>query len=176
MSAATAATAGRVLRPGAPGDGNAPRIGPCDFRRPALLTEGELRRLRAVHEDFVRYAGARLSLALRLEFGASLAALEPMPFAAFAAALPEPVHLTLFRAEPLAGTGLLAVTPRLARALADRLLGGRGAGGPASRVLTEVGIGIFNVFRREGIEIPFPQTDVWFRDKPVNVAISRAQP
>ncbi len=45
-----------------------------------------------------------------------------------------------------------------------------------SRVLTEVGIGIFNVFRREGIEIPFPQTDVWFRDKPVNVAIARAKP
>ena len=45
-----------------------------------------------------------------------------------------------------------------------------------SRVLTEIGIGIFNVFRREGIEIPFPQTDVWFRDKPVNVAITRARP
>ena len=45
-----------------------------------------------------------------------------------------------------------------------------------SRVLTEIGIGIFNVFRREGIEIPFPQTDVWFRDKPVNVAISRTKP
>ncbi len=45
-----------------------------------------------------------------------------------------------------------------------------------SRVLTEVGIGIFNVFRREGIEIPFPQTDVWFRDKPVNVAVTRTRP
>lgn len=141
-AAAHAVPAGRVLRADGPAVGAAPRIGPCDFHRPVLLTEGELRRLRAVHEDFARYLGARLSLALRLEFGVKLGAIEPATFSAFAAALPEPVHVTLFRAEPLAGTGLLAVTPRLALALADRLLGGRGVGVPAGRTLTDVEVAL----------------------------------
>ena len=40
-----------------------------DFRNPAFLSEGELRRLRLLHEDFVRYLASRLSLYLLMEFG-----------------------------------------------------------------------------------------------------------
>ena len=33
-----------------------------DFRNPVFLSEVELRRLRLLHEDFIRYLGARLAL------------------------------------------------------------------------------------------------------------------
>ena len=38
-----------------------------DFRRPVFLKEVEVRHLRALHEDFVRFLGGRLSLFLRME-------------------------------------------------------------------------------------------------------------
>ena len=40
-----------------------------DFRNPVFLSEVELRRLRLLHEDYIRYLSARLSLFLRMEFG-----------------------------------------------------------------------------------------------------------
>lgn len=37
------------------------KVEPYDFRNPAFLSEVELRRLRLLHEDFIRYLSARLS-------------------------------------------------------------------------------------------------------------------
>src|SRR5437762_2305241 len=56
---------------------------PYDFRNPAFLTEGELRRLRLLHSDFVRYLSARLSLFLRMEFGLELAQLNTVAYSKF---------------------------------------------------------------------------------------------
>ncbi|MEO6875333.1 MAG: FliM/FliN family flagellar motor switch protein [Opitutaceae bacterium] len=118
------------------------RVVPYDFRNPSFLSEVELRRLRLLHEDFVSYLGARLSLYLRMEFGLKLSALTTVTYAKFTETLANPTHLTLFKAEPLTGVGLLDVTPRLALALADRLLGGRGLSGKAQRPLTEIEIAL----------------------------------
>lgn len=140
---AVAAPAARHLRAdGSRFAGAIPRVGACDFRQPVFLSEGELRRLRSAHEDFVRYLAARLSLYLRMEFGLKLTGLEPVPYAKFTASLPEPAHLTLFRAEPLAGTGIIALSPRLALTIADRLLGGRGHGVKGDRGLTEIEVAL----------------------------------
>jgi len=56
------------------------KIEPYDFRNPAFLTELELRRLRLLHEDFIRYLGARLSLFLRMEFGLKMAKLTTLSY------------------------------------------------------------------------------------------------
>src|SRR4051812_12897080 len=50
-----------------------PKVESYDFRNPAFLSEVELRRLRLLHEDFIRYLSARLSLFLRMEFGVKMA-------------------------------------------------------------------------------------------------------
>ena len=118
------------------------RVQPHDFRQPAFLSEGELRRLRTRHEDFARFLAARLSLYLRMECGLKLAELTTPAYARFLEALPAPSHLSLFRIEPLAGTGLLAFSPRVALAIADRLLGGRGRAGEIDRTLTEIEIAL----------------------------------
>jgi flagellar motor switch protein FliM len=113
-----------------------------DFRNPVYLSDGELRRLRLVHEDFIRYLGARLSLYLRGECAIKLGDLRTVAYAKFTESLPTPAHLCLFKAEPLAGVGILGLRTRLALTIAERLLGGRGHSVNVDRDLTEIEIGL----------------------------------
>jgi flagellar motor switch protein FliM len=122
--------------------GAAPKIEPYDFRNPAFLSEAELRRLRLLHEDFIRYLSARLSLYLRMEFGLKMAKLTTVTYSKFTDSLPNPTHISLFKVEPLVGVGILDINPRLALTIADRLLGGRGHSVKAERYLTEIEIAL----------------------------------
>ncbi|MGH7943415.1 MAG: flagellar motor switch protein FliM [Opitutaceae bacterium] len=119
-----------------------PKVERYDFRTPAFLSEAELRRLRLLHEDFIRYLSARLSLHLRMEFGLKIASLTTVTYSKFTDSLPHPTHLNLFKVEPLAGVGILDLNPRLALTIADRLLGGRGQSVKADRHLTEIEIAL----------------------------------
>lgn len=118
------------------------KVEPYDFRNPAFLSEAELRRLRLLHEDFIRYLSARLSLYLRMEFGLKMAKLTTVTYSKFTESLPNPTHLSLFKVEPLVGVGVLDLNPRLALTIADRLLGGRGHSVKAERYLTEIEIAL----------------------------------
>jgi flagellar motor switch protein FliM len=118
------------------------KIEPYDFRNPAFLSEAELRRLRLLHEDFIRYLSARLSLYLRMEFGLKMAKLTTVTYSKFTDSLPNPTHISLFKVEPLVGVGILDINPRLALTIADRLLGGRGHSVKAERYLTEIEIAL----------------------------------
>lgn len=120
----------------------APKIETYDFRNPVFLTEVELRRLRLLHEDFIRYLTARLSLFLRMEFALKMAKLTTLTYAKFTDGLPNPTHLCLFKAEPLIGVGILDINPRLALTLVDRMLGGRGHSVKLERYLTEIEIAL----------------------------------
>jgi flagellar motor switch protein FliM len=122
--------------------GAALKIEPYDFRNPAFLSEAELRRLRLLHEDFIRYLSARLSLYLRMEFGLKMAKLTTITYAKFCESLPNPTHLSLFKVEPLTGVGILDINPRLALTIADRLLGGRGHSVKVERYLTEIEVAL----------------------------------
>jgi len=120
----------------------APKIENYDFRHPVFLSEIELRRLRLLHEDFIRYLAARLALFLRMDCGLKMAQLTTTTYAKFTDLLPNPTHLCLFKAEPLAGVGILDINPRLALTLADRMLGGRGHSIKAERYLTEIEVAL----------------------------------
>jgi flagellar motor switch protein FliM len=118
------------------------KVEPYDFRNPVFLSEAELRRLRLLHEDFVRFLSARLSLYLRMELGLKMAKLTTVSYSKFTESLPNPTHLSLFKVEPLTGVGILDLNPRLALTIADRLLGGRGHSVKAERYLTEIEIAL----------------------------------
>lgn len=122
--------------------GAAPKVENYDFRHPVFLSEIELRRLRLLHEDFIRYLGARLALFLRMECVLKMAQLTTITYAKFTEGLPNPTHLCLFKAEPLAGVGILDINPRLALTLADRMLGGRGHSVKTERYLTEIEVAL----------------------------------
>ncbi len=127
---------------GGSADAVARKVEAYDFRNPAFLSEAELRRLRLLHEDFIRYLSARLSLYLRMEFGLKMAKLTTVTYSKFTDALPNPTHISLFKVEPLVGVGILDINPRLALTIADRLLGGRGHSVKAERYLTEIEIAL----------------------------------
>lgn len=113
-------------------------IQPCDFRQPAFLNAGEMRKLRLRHEDFIRSLAARLSIYLRLEVSITMSRLHTILYDKFTESLPNPTHLTLFKAEPLRGICLLDMPPRLGLTMVDRLLGGPAHSVDSNRDLSEI--------------------------------------
>lgn len=117
---------------------------PYDFRQSAFISAAELRRLRLQHEDFVRSLAAQLSIHLRLDFSLQLNRLQTLPFRQFTSGLANPTHLSLFKIEPLRGIGVLEFQPRLALAVADRLLGGPGIPLNPDRELSEIEVALLD--------------------------------
>ena len=122
----------------------AERIQPYDFRRPAFLPAGELRRLRLHHEEFARALAARLSIYLRLEFGLQIGKLATATYQRFTESLPNPTHLVLFKVEPLRGLCILEMNPRLGLTIVDRLMGGPAQGITVARELTEIEVALLD--------------------------------
>ena len=117
-----------------------------DFRQSGFLAPSELRRIRQRHEQFVRALGARLAIFLRVEFNVQLAKLQIVGYQKFTETLPDPTHITLFRTDPLKGTGLLVIPPRLGLSLVDRMLGGSGQAPETVRDLSEIETALIDQF------------------------------
>lgn len=109
-----------------------------DFRQAGVLTPSELRHITLRHEQFIRSAGARLALLLRMEFSLQLARLSITARDTLVEALPASAHITLFRLDPAAKAGWLVFPPRLALSLVDRLLGGPGVAPEGNRELSDI--------------------------------------
>ena len=117
---------------------------PFDFRQPSFLAPADLRRLRQRHEDFVRSLSARLSIYLRLEFGVTLTKFQILSYRQFTESLPNPTHLTLFKAEPLRGVGVLEIPRGLGVTIVERLLGGTAQGTGAEHEFSEIEIALLD--------------------------------
>jgi flagellar motor switch protein FliM len=115
-----------------------------DFRNPVFLTEYDLRQVRIRQEQFIHYLGARLSMFLRMDFGLKMSKLQTIDFTKFTASLPNPIAISLFKIDQLSGVGVLAVNPRLAMTLVDRMLGGKGHSVRQDRYLTEIEVSLLN--------------------------------
>lgn len=113
-------------------------IQPFDFRQPAFLAASEMRRIRLRHEDFIRSLAANLSIYLRVEFGVRMSKLQTTSYQKLAESLPNPTHLTLFKADPLKGICLLDLPPGLGLRIVDRLLGGPGHSVNGNRDLSDL--------------------------------------
>jgi flagellar motor switch protein FliM len=90
------------------------------------LSQADLRPLRMRHEDIIASLSARLSIHLGLQVDLQMSKLEPSTFQKFTEALSNPTFLTLLKMQPLDGTCLLDIAPRLALTMVDRELGGPG--------------------------------------------------
>src|SRR5580692_6831265 len=88
-------------------------VRPHDFRQSGFLAASEMRRIRQRHEQFIRSLAARVAMFLRLEFSLQLSKVQIVAYQKFTESLSNPAHVTLFKADPLKGVGLLAVSPRL---------------------------------------------------------------
>ena len=117
---------------------------PYDFRQPSFLSPNQMRRLRILHESYLRSLSGRLSLYLRLEFSAQLTKLHTLPFQKFVDELASPTHLSLFKAEPLRGICLLDIPLRLGLTIVDRLLGGPAHSVSLEREMSEIELALLN--------------------------------
>ena len=114
------------------------RVETYDFRNPVFLTETELRKMRMRNESFVNYLNARLSMFLRMNVNLKMAGLESMTYAKFTDAMPNPIHINLFKVDGLSGVGVLNINTRLALTIVNRMLGGKGNSIQEERNLTEI--------------------------------------
>lgn len=113
-----------------------------DFRHSGFLAPSELRRIRLRHEQFVRGLAGRLASFLRVEITVTVAKLQIVGYQKFTESLTNPSYISLFKADPLKGVGLLVTPTRLSLALVDRLLGGAGTMPDQGRELSEIEIAL----------------------------------
>ncbi|HXC99381.1 MAG TPA: flagellar motor switch protein FliM [Verrucomicrobiae bacterium] len=109
-----------------------------DFRSAPLLSARDLQKLRLHQTEFVNALASRLSMFLRLEFTLKLSGLQTVIYRKLVETWANPTCLTLFKAEPLAGVGLLEIAPRLGSAIVDRLMGGPGEASDSSHEFSEI--------------------------------------
>lgn len=121
-------------------------VEPYDFRNPAFLGEAEMRRLRLMHEDFIRFLEARFALFLRMDFNLSMTKLTTIPYEQAVNEVENPSHIVLFKASPMPGMGFLEVNPRLALTVASSILGGKGQAPRVERYLTKIEIDLIEEF------------------------------
>lgn len=115
-----------------------PRVDAHDFFNPVLIDEPVLRALRQRHNEFAAFVSARLSIFLRMDFTLKLQRIATLVYHRFASSVPNPGHVVLFKMEPLAGVGVVDITPRLGLTIVDRLLGGKGHSVKVPDALTEI--------------------------------------
>lgn len=130
-----------------PRKGNEPvSIEPYDFRNPAFLGEMQMRRLRLMHEDFIRFLEARITLFLRCDFSLKMTHLSTKSYEQVVEEVENPTHLVLFRVPPMPGVGFIEMSPNLALTIASSILGGKGHAPRLERYLTQIEIELIEGF------------------------------
>jgi flagellar motor switch protein FliM len=99
---------------------------PYDFRSQGRLQPGLLAQVEEIHKKFAASLTERLSQELRRAVDIETLAIDRLVFDAYLRALPNPNLLTILTLPPLEGQVVLEVSPQLALALVDILLGGPG--------------------------------------------------
>lgn len=95
-----------------------------DFDGTSFLTPQEMRKLKQIHENFVRNLTARLSLYLRIEIDMELEDLESTTMRSGLNEMSENTHLSLVRMTPLRGHSVVEIPLPMSLSIVDRLLGG----------------------------------------------------
>jgi flagellar motor switch protein FliM len=115
-----------------------------DFRRPTKLSREHVRVLQIAQESFARQATTILTTFLRAGARLELVGIEQFSYDDYLATLPNPVFITTFTLEPLAGKGLLAYPLDMAMAIVDHMLGGSGKAEQPNRPMTAMETAISN--------------------------------
>jgi flagellar motor switch protein FliM len=107
-----------------------------DFRRPTKLSREHVRVLQIAQEAFARQATTILTTFLRAGARLELVGIEQFSYDDYLETLPNPVFISTFTLEPLAGKGLLAYPLDMAMATVDHMLGGSGRTEQPNRPMT----------------------------------------
>jgi flagellar motor switch protein FliM len=115
-----------------------------DFRRPTKLSREHVRVLQIAQEAFARQATTILTTFLRAGARLELVGIEQFSYDDYIVTLPNPVFISTFSLEPMAGKGMLAYPLDIAMAIVDHMLGGSGRADQPSRPMTAMETTITN--------------------------------
>lgn len=110
-----------------------------DFKRPERVGKDQMRSMQALHETIARNFGAAISGMLRTMTEAKLLSVDQLTYSEFVFSLDNPSCFNVICPEPLEGHWILDISPTLAYAVIDRMLGGDPVPGETiRRPLTEI--------------------------------------
>lgn len=115
-----------------------------DFKRPAKFSKEHLRTLEIIFEHYGRLLSTNLPVYLRKPVQVSVASSETVTFSEFTNALSNPVVLGVINFNPLPGSVLLELSPNVAFAILDRMLGGAGVPLEKNREFSEIEMSILD--------------------------------
>lgn len=114
-----------------------------DFKRPSKFAKEHLRTLQIIQENYARLITNFLSGYLRTLVQIDVISMEALQFSEFTNSIANPAVLAIVNFSPLPGNIILDLSPTLAYALIERMLGGRGGGKIEKiRTFTEIEIAI----------------------------------
>ncbi len=114
------------------------KIKPYDFRRPNKLSKDQIRTLVMLHENFARLLTTSLSTYLRSMVRGQVVSIDQLTYEEFTKSLHNPTVMNIISLRPLEGNMLIELSPQLAFAIVDRLLGGYGYSLEKIRELTDI--------------------------------------
>ncbi|MGE5580948.1 MAG: flagellar motor switch protein FliM [Bacillota bacterium] len=114
------------------------KIKPYDFRRPNKLSKDQIRTLVMLHENLARLLTTSLSTYLRSMVRGQVVSIDQLTYEEFTKSLHNPTVMNIIGFKPLEGNVLIELSPQLAFAIVDRLLGGFGYSVEKIRELTDI--------------------------------------
>ncbi len=109
-----------------------------DFRNPQKIAKDQLRTLEIIHENFGRLLQTFLSGYLRAAIRVEVLTVDQFAYSEFSNAISNPAFLSIVNFDPLPGEIIFDISPKVALATIDRLLGGDGQNIKKVRNFTEI--------------------------------------
>jgi flagellar motor switch protein FliM len=117
---------------------------PYNFRRPDRVAKDQLRAVRGVHDRWARAFATSLSAYLRVPTDITVVSVEQFSYAECLSSCANPTAFYALSLAPLDEAGALDITPAVAFALVDKLLGGAGQPVVPSRAMTEIELNVLD--------------------------------
>lgn len=124
-----------------------------DFKSPKKLAKDQLRTLQIIHENFSRTLNTFLSGYLRSFVQAEVLSVEELSYYEFGNSIVNPSVLSIVNLNPLSGQIIIDLSPSIAFAVIDRILGGSGKPFDEIRTFTEIETTIVKKLMRQILEI-----------------------
>ncbi|MCC7044633.1 MAG: flagellar motor switch protein FliM [Acidobacteria bacterium] len=109
-----------------------------NVRRPDRVSKEQMHALQFLHERAARNLSTSLSAYLRTTIALSVASVEQFAYQEFLSSLADPTAYYSVSITPFDELGALEISPTVAFAMIDRMLGGTGQTAPMARPLTEI--------------------------------------
>lgn len=123
---------------------NERKIRNYSFKKPDKFAKDHLKTLRFIHESYARLIQNFLSGYLRTFVQAEFITVDSLQYSEFSNSLSNPAVLAIVDFSPLNGSIILEISPPIAFAMIDRILGGKGSAIEKIRAFSEIELAIID--------------------------------